>query len=103
MNPAKMTDHELLAALHATLAACKETRGSENLKQARQRLLFRLKAEAATRNWAAVRLARSRQRRDSTGCPKFVHRDSFVIATATLASYVIGAMGRRRLATFRPR
>jgi hypothetical protein len=51
MNPAKMTNAELLTALHATLAACKETRGSENLKATRQRLLFRLKREAATRKW----------------------------------------------------
>jgi hypothetical protein len=51
MTPATMTNAELLAALHATIAACKETRGSENLKQTRQRFLFRLKAEAAKRKW----------------------------------------------------
>jgi hypothetical protein len=51
MNPAKMTNAEILTAIHAAMEACKETRGSENLKQARQRFLFRLKAEAATRKW----------------------------------------------------
>lgn len=51
MNPAKMTNAELLAALHTTIAACRETRGSANLKATRQRFLFALKREAAKRTW----------------------------------------------------
>jgi Trp operon repressor len=49
MNPMTLTNRQLAAALAAAIAAVKETRGSANLKQARQRALFSLKSEAQRR------------------------------------------------------
>lgn len=54
MNLQTMPNHYLTAALHAAMAAVKETRGSANLKRARRNALAELKAEAARRmQWGA--------------------------------------------------
>lgn len=49
MNPMTLTNHQLATALHTAMEAVKETRGSNNLKQARQKALFTLKQEAQRR------------------------------------------------------